>query len=516
MKMSRGAMILIDPEDQAILDLSGLCLPPFTHVIQRVVDYEHLDEAADVINAEVQSENIDFVLYSRNDQVFRRSSLGPMIRRLRCGYSTFSGIDSQNAHLQAQEALNDLSRGTAQLDLPPRGIPQYSLNSDPEGSFTLIFDVEQIGGARFGLPRILRLLDRYSVRATFFVTGFIQQLYPDLLTTLVERGHEIGLHGAHHEWLSDLSLDEQRSALSHHLETFSRHYPVVGANFIYRMNANTVQCLVERGLRYFVVFGQHYYRPFAYRRPCTEPLPVRTASGSIWMLPIPVETYSLPWTSVRLMLDSALIRSGHESSAHVNVLMHPFRDGSERHLPQLEKLIHYLLLTRNLNPTALDEWVPELPPLSQSTGIYASIDRINASYPEGGKGFWTRSELYLERIAVIYRSLKFLGQFPFLVFDNSESKGLVTVFPDVSQEDAKLVAFDPLSGRHGRGMGWKKILQILDRQSLNIIFAPPKWTLHWILWIDFLIPRHWQDIVGFLPEMMIRLGYRLRKGRSIF
>ena len=50
-----------------------------------------------------------------------------------------------------------------------------------------------------GMPRLLDLYDKYGVKATFFYTGHIAQLYPDVVRMAHERGHEVGSHGLTHE-----------------------------------------------------------------------------------------------------------------------------------------------------------------------------------------------------------------------------------------------------------------------------------------------------------------------------
>ncbi len=54
-------------------------------------------------------------------------------------------------------------------------------------------------GNRVGVPKILDLLKRESVPATFFVPAVAAMLYPDEQRRVVAEGHEIGLHGWIHE-----------------------------------------------------------------------------------------------------------------------------------------------------------------------------------------------------------------------------------------------------------------------------------------------------------------------------
>ena len=69
-------------------------------------------------------------------------------------------------------------------------------------------------GPRVGIHRILDLLDRFALKGTFFVPGVVAEDHPDLLPLLVEKGHEVGLHGYFHELASDIS----DAAFTHALE----------------------------------------------------------------------------------------------------------------------------------------------------------------------------------------------------------------------------------------------------------------------------------------------------------
>ena len=50
-----------------------------------------------------------------------------------------------------------------------------------------------------GMPRLLDLYDRYGVKATFFFTGHIATLFPEVVRMAHKRGHEVGSHGLTHE-----------------------------------------------------------------------------------------------------------------------------------------------------------------------------------------------------------------------------------------------------------------------------------------------------------------------------
>lgn len=58
--------------------------------------------------------------------------------------------------------------------------------------------------------RMLRLLDRYQVRATFFVLGWVASRYPQLVEDIRDRGHELGSHGFWHRLVYRQSPHEFR------------------------------------------------------------------------------------------------------------------------------------------------------------------------------------------------------------------------------------------------------------------------------------------------------------------
>jgi peptidoglycan/xylan/chitin deacetylase (PgdA/CDA1 family) len=69
-------------------------------------------------------------------------------------------------------------------------------------------------GPKVGLPRILAMLARHDLPATFFVPGWVAEKYPDAVGRITDAGHEIAHHGYHHENFATLSAAAQREVLS--------------------------------------------------------------------------------------------------------------------------------------------------------------------------------------------------------------------------------------------------------------------------------------------------------------
>jgi len=83
----------------------------------------------------------------------------------------------------------------------------------PESAGWLDVMSHQAYGPRTAVPRLLRLLDRRGVRATFFVPGYTAKRWPAAVRAIRDAGHEIAHHGYLHEGARsapDLATEEAR------------------------------------------------------------------------------------------------------------------------------------------------------------------------------------------------------------------------------------------------------------------------------------------------------------------
>jgi peptidoglycan/xylan/chitin deacetylase (PgdA/CDA1 family) len=65
-------------------------------------------------------------------------------------------------------------------------------------------------GAQTGTPRLLKILDRHKIPATFFVTGVDSLIHPELVPSLLKSGrNEIGIHGWIHEYPPGLDSEAE-------------------------------------------------------------------------------------------------------------------------------------------------------------------------------------------------------------------------------------------------------------------------------------------------------------------
>jgi peptidoglycan-N-acetylglucosamine deacetylase len=105
-----------------------------------------------------------------------------------------------------------------------------------------------------GVERILRLLDRKGIAATFYVTGHTADTYPEHVRAIVAAGHEVGHHGYLHENPVSLeSKDAERRVLELGLAALDRAAgvrPVGYRSPSWDNSPHTIELLLEYGFRY--------------------------------------------------------------------------------------------------------------------------------------------------------------------------------------------------------------------------------------------------------------------------
>lgn len=68
-------------------------------------------------------------------------------------------------------------------------------------------------GPDIGMNRVLSVLDKYDIKGTFYIPGYIAGLYRELTQTIVKEDHAVGLHGYLHESLDHLTEKEEEEIL---------------------------------------------------------------------------------------------------------------------------------------------------------------------------------------------------------------------------------------------------------------------------------------------------------------
>jgi peptidoglycan/xylan/chitin deacetylase (PgdA/CDA1 family) len=154
-------------------------------------------------------------------------------------------------------------------------------------------------GARVGVPRILSLLERHGIRATFFVPGHTVESFPVETEAILERGHELAHHSYAHVDPSGQSPDDERADMERALTVLES----VGVRPLgYRspsadLSDVTLELVEEHGFVYDSSLMTDDFRAFhpriGDRVARDEPL-VRGRESSLWELPMCFELDDWP------------------------------------------------------------------------------------------------------------------------------------------------------------------------------------------------------------------------------
>ena len=108
-------------------------------------------------------------------------------------------------------------------------------------------------GNRAGIPRILALLQKYAVPATFYVPAVAALLHPDEQRQVVAAGHEIGIHSWIHELNSVLSYEAESDIMNRAADTLEKITgvrPVGSRTASWDFSPHTLRITKEMGLLY--------------------------------------------------------------------------------------------------------------------------------------------------------------------------------------------------------------------------------------------------------------------------
>ena len=213
--------------------------------------------------------------------------------------------------------------------------------------------------------RVLDLLARHNVRATFFVLGWTAERHPELVRQIHDAGHEIGSHSYWHRLVYDLTPEEFRADLRKSREALEAACGATVTAYrapsfsITRRSLWALDILAEEGFQIdssiFAVHHDRYGIPDANPRLHRRTLP----AGELWEFPPPVvrlpgvnlpvggggyfRLYPFRWTSHCL---ARIERAGHPFVVYV----HPWElDPEQPRLPagtRLSRFRHYVNLHR--------------------------------------------------------------------------------------------------------------------------------------------------------------------------
>lgn len=119
-----------------------------------------------------------------------------------------------------------------------------------------------------GAARLLELLARYGLKASFFVPGIVLKTYPETCGRIAEAGHEIGHHGWSHVPPADLSREKEEEGLVRGNEAIAALTGREARGYrspSWDLSAHTVDLLLAHGFVYDSSMMGHDHLPYRAR-----------------------------------------------------------------------------------------------------------------------------------------------------------------------------------------------------------------------------------------------------------
>jgi len=270
-------------------------------------------------------------------------------------------LDQINAVVNAVRAGKDL---TPQV-WPDGAKVAVALSFDFDAETNVLRDGQHSPGglsqgeyaARVAVPRILGLLDKYRIAASFFVPAVTAILHPAEIKAIMAKGrHEVGLHGWIHERNSLLSEDDERTLMKKSLDTLkqiSGKAPVGIRTPSWDFSASTLKLVRELGLLYdsSLMADDRPYEILENGKPTgVVELPVE------WLLDdypyFGFERFSdvRPHITPNEVFEiwAAEFDKAYEEGTLFVLTMHPKFIGHRSRILMLEKLIQHILAKKNV------------------------------------------------------------------------------------------------------------------------------------------------------------------------
>lgn len=202
-------------------------------------------------------------------------------------------------------------------------------------------------GAMSGLPRVLDLLDRYQVPASFFIPAVSAMLHPSMIHDIIKNGrHEVGVHGWIHENLAGMDDPTEEERLMNqaidYLTRVTEKRPVGFRAPSWAFSQYTIDLIQKAG-----------FLDDSSLMAMDEPYEIVSKGRPTGMIELPVEwilddapyfgrSGSLPSPSLIFEAYRDEFDVAYEEGTMLMLTMHPHVIGHRSRMVYLDKLVQYM------------------------------------------------------------------------------------------------------------------------------------------------------------------------------
>jgi peptidoglycan/xylan/chitin deacetylase (PgdA/CDA1 family) len=202
-------------------------------------------------------------------------------------------------------------------------------------------------GARAGLRRVLELVDRHSIPATYFIPAVSLMLTPEMADLIKRSGrHEFGVHGWIHERNTALSGAVERDLLQRAVDTLTR---ITGARPVgyrapsWNLSASTLDIIRDLGFVYesSLMADDDPYELLAAGQPTgLVELPVEWILDDAPLFNPLGDRYASPREVLQVWMDE--FDKAYDEGGMFLLTMHPHIIGHRSRIVVLEQLIDHI------------------------------------------------------------------------------------------------------------------------------------------------------------------------------
>src|SRR5262245_17691603 len=201
-------------------------------------------------------------------------------------------------------------------------------------------------GAESGMPRILRMLDRHQIPATFFMTAVDAMLHPDMLAAILKGGrHEVGVHGWIHEFTPRLDAGEEERLLDQaiaYLTKATGKRPVGYRAPSWAFSESTLDLLQKKGFLYDSSL-QALDEPYEIvSRGKNTGIVELAIDWTLTETPFLGRTGSLPSPALLYQLYKDEFDGAYEEGTLFVLTLHPYLSGHRAPMRHLDEFVAYM------------------------------------------------------------------------------------------------------------------------------------------------------------------------------
>jgi len=230
------------------------------------------------------------------------------------------------------------------------------ISKDPENKNRTGVLSQGAYGPKVGVPLILELLDKFALKGTFFIPGWIVEHYSHMTEDIFRKGHEIGHHGYLHEWPDSDHPEIEKEVLDKGLgaiESVIGKRPCGYRSPAWELTPNTLDFLEAEGFLYSSNLMNDFI-PYRHPQGLVE-LPVQWLLDDAPFFSFQTRVPSRPIWPAELVLKTwqEEFHGIYHHGGFFNLTMHPQFIGRPGRLLMLEKMIQTIL-------TYPDVWIAPL------------------------------------------------------------------------------------------------------------------------------------------------------------